>query len=296
MDGLLTILDFETTSLENPYAIEIGMIAVDENLQEISRYESVIKPRIEVSKKILGMTRLTSAQLESAPTFEDLWPDIHKYLSNRIVVAHYAQFESKVLYKEFHRMGIEEYLPRTLCTRDLSIKSLPMMKEYGLEYLTKSLGISHVESHQAIGDVIPTLELLRKIDESGILLKNEIARLRDTLVRIPTPQDMAMKPQVRIRSEAENHSLEKIVKLVKDSGKKRISITGTPKNGKDALAAEFLTVGLVYDKGPIVNAMAFVVICANKPGESKVAAAKKMGIPVISEDLALEVINEMRNF
>jgi DNA polymerase III epsilon subunit-like protein len=82
MDGLLTILDFETTSLENPFAIEIGMIAVDENLQEISRYESVIKPPIDVSKKILGMTRLTSAQLETAPTFEDLWPDIHKFFRN----------------------------------------------------------------------------------------------------------------------------------------------------------------------------------------------------------------------
>jgi DNA polymerase III epsilon subunit-like protein len=296
MDGLLTILDFETTSLENPFAIEIGMIAVDENLQEISRYESVIKPPIDVSKKILGMTRLTSVQLETAPIFEDIWPDIHKFLSNRIVVAHFAQFESKVLYKEFHRMGIEEYLPRTLCTRNLSKKAMPELKEFGLEYLTKHLGISHVESHQAIGDVIPTLELLKKIDDSGTFLKDEISRLRDSLVSIPTPQDLAKKPQVRIRSEAEEHSLEKIVKVVRDSGKKRISITGTPVMGKDVMAAEFLKVGLSYDKGPIVNAMAFVVLCANKPGESKVVAAKKMGIPVISEDLALEVINEMKNF
>ena len=296
MDGLLTVLDFETTSLENPYAIEIGMIALDNNLQEISRYESVVKPPVDVSKTNLGMTRLTSAQIQTAPSFEDIWPDVHRYLSSRIVVAHNAQFESKVLYKEFHRMGIEEYLPRTLCTIALSKKALPEMKEFGLEYLTKNLGIAHVESHQAIGDVIPTLELLRKINQSGPFLSDEISRLRDSLVEIPTPQDIAMKPQVRIRSEAEEHSLEKIVKVVRESGKKRISITGTPAMGKDAMAAEFLKFGLTYDKGPIVNAMAFVVFCANKPGESKVVAAKKMGIPVISEDLALEVINEMRTF
>jgi DNA polymerase III epsilon subunit-like protein len=84
MDGTLTILDFETTSLENPYAIEIGMIAINKNLEEIARYESVIKPPAEVGKKILGMTRLTSAQVYSAPVFEDLWPDIHPFLSNRI--------------------------------------------------------------------------------------------------------------------------------------------------------------------------------------------------------------------
>jgi len=295
MNELLTILDFETTSLENPYAIEIGMIAVDRNLQEISRYESVIKPPIDVSKKILGMTRLTSAQIQTAPTFEDLWPDIHKYLSGRIVVAHFAQFESKVLYKEFHRMGIEEYLPRTLCTRDLSKKAFKGMDEYGLEYLTNKLGIAHVESHQAIGDVIPTLELLRKIDESGTFLREEISRLCSSLVEIPVPQDPAIKPQVRIRSSAEDHSVEKIIRILRDTGKKRISITGTPAMGKDALVGQFMKVGLTYDKGPIVNAMAFVVICANKPGESKVVAAKKMGIPVISESIALDVINAMKD-
>lgn len=296
MEGLLTILDFETTSIENPYAIEIGMIAVNENLQEISRYESVIKPPIEVSKKILGMTRLTSAQLDIAPSFEDLWPDIHKYLSSRIVVAHFAQFESKVLYKEFHRMGIEEYLPKTLCTRDLSKKVFPGMKEFGLEYLAKNLDIAHLESHQAIGDVIPTLELLRKIDKSGGYLRAEITRLRDLVVSIPTPQDIAVNPQIRIRSKAEEHSLEKIISIIKTSGKKRFCITGTPVMGKEAMAIEFLKIGLLYDKGPIVNAMAFVVLCVNKPGESKVVAAKKMGIPVISENLALEIINEMKLF
>ena len=295
MDGVLTILDFETTSLENPYAIEIGMIAVDDHFREIARYESVIRPPIDVSKKILGMTRLTSAQILTAPTFEELWPDIHEYFSRRIVVAHFAQFESRVLYKEFHRMGIEEYLPRTLCTRDLSKKVLNGIDKYNLEYLTEKLGIAHVESHQAIGDVIPTLELLRKLDDSGTQVKDEISRLLQSVVDIPIPQDKARDPQVRIRSEAETHSAGSIIKLLKDSGKKRISITGTPVLGKEVMAQEFLSIGLIYDKGPIVMSMAFVVLCPNKPGESKVVAAKRASIPVISETLALEVINEMKN-
>lgn len=42
-------------------------------------------------------------------------------------------------------------------------KALPELKKFGLEYLTKNLGIAHVESHQAIGDVIPTLELLKRL-------------------------------------------------------------------------------------------------------------------------------------
>ena len=136
MDGTLTILDFETTSLENPFAIEIGMIAINENLEEIARYESVIKPPVEVGKKILGMTRLTSNQVNSAPVFDDLWPDIHPFLSNRIVVAHFASFESRVLHKEFHRLGIEEYLPKTLCTRDFTKKIFSGLDNYKLEFLT----------------------------------------------------------------------------------------------------------------------------------------------------------------
>jgi len=294
VDGTLTILDFETTSLENPYAIEIGMIAVDENLQEISRYESVIKPPIEVSKKILGMTRLTSAQVLRAPSFEDLWPDIHQYLSGRIVVAHVAEFESRVLYKEFHRMGIEEYLPRTLCTRNLSKKIFKDLSKFGLEFLADHFAIPHTESHQAIGDVVTTLELLRRLSGSGDFVRNEILRLGGALVDIPTPQDKAAHAEVRIRSEAEAHSVDSIIHILKNSGKRRVSITGTPAIGKDEMAREFLKIGVNYDKGPIVNAMAFVVLCANKPGESKVVSAKKMGIPVISETIALEVIREMK--
>ena len=294
MDGILTILDFETTSLENPFAIEIGMIAVDENFQEISRYESVVRPPFEVGKKILGMTRLTSAQVMRAPTFEDLWPDIHPYLSGRIAVAHVAEFESRVLYKEFHRMGIEEYLPRTLCTRNMSKKILKELNEFGLEFLADHFDITHTESHQAIGDVITTLELLKILSRSGHFVRDEILRLRDNLVDIPRPQDKAAPAEVRIRSEAEAHSADSIIQILRNSAKHRISITGTPEIGKERMAAEFLEIGLNYDKGPIVNAMAFVVLCANKPGESKVVAAKKMGIPVISESIALEVIREMK--
>ena len=295
MDGALTILDFETTSLENPFAIEIGMIAINENLEEIARYESVIKPPVEVGKKILGMTRLTSDQVNSAPVFDDLWPDIHPFLSNRIVVAHFASFESRVLYKEFHRLGIEEYLPKTLCTRDFTKKIFSGLANYKLEFLTDYFGIQHIESHQAIGDVVSTLDLLRILAQSGDKLRNEILRLEESLIEIPKPQHEAKKAQVRIRSVAEEHSVESVINLITTTSKKRISITGMPAMGKEAFAEEFHALGFIYDKGPIVNAMSFVVFCMNKPGESKIIAAKKMGIPVISEFTAIQAIENLKN-
>ena len=294
MEGLLTVLDFETTSLENPYAIEIGMIALDDNLDEVSRYESVIKPPIEVSKKILGMTRLTSNQVSKAPTFEDLWPDIHPYLSNRIFVAHYAHFENKVLYKEFMQLGIEEYIPRSLCTHELSKKILQELPKHSLEFLTSHLKISHPESHQALGDVIPTVELLKKLSQISTFPYEEIQRMRRDIVTIPTPQDSALPPLVRLRSEPESHEVNAIVEHLRNSSKIRISITGTPEIGKEELAQKFQEVGLIYDKGPIVNSMALVIRCNYKPGESKVQQAKAKGIPVISEELAVQLITELK--
>lgn len=295
MRGSLTILDFETTSLENPYAIEIGMIAVDEDLNEVARYESVICPPVQVGKKILGLTRLTANQIQDAPIFENLWPDIHGFLSSRIVVAHFAAFENRVLYKEFLRLGLEEYLPITLCTRDLTKTIFPSLEKYSLEYLTELFEIAHVESHQAIGDVIPTLELLRKLNENGDHLNRKVESLKHRMVAIPRPQEKAVKPQVRIRSASEDYSPETIIKLLRTYQKTRISITGTPEIGKDAMVNNFRSVGLTYDRGPIVNAMAFVVRAANKPGEQKIIDARAKGIPVISEDLANEVISRLRS-
>ena len=294
MEGVLTVLDFETTSLENPYAIEIGMIALDHNLNEVSRYESVIKPPIEISKKILGMTRLTANQLTQAPTFEDLWPDIHLYLSNRIFVAHYAQFENKVIYKEFLRLGIEEFVPRSLCTYELSKRILQGLPKYTLEFLTSYMQIPHPESHQALGDVIPTVELLKELSKLSSHPQEEIRRLSQNLVSIPTPQDTAVLPLARLRSTAENHELSTIVEYIRESAKSRISITGTPVMGKEELARKFNEVGLIYDKGPIVNSMALVIRCDIKPGESKVQQAKEKGIPVVSEALAIQLIEEMK--
>ena len=295
MRGSLTILDFETTSLENPYAIEIGMIAVDENLSEVARYESVICPPVQVSKKILGLTRLTADQVQAAPTFADLWPDIHGFLSSRIVVAHFAAFENRVLYKEFLRLGLEEYLPVTMCTRDLTKVILPNLEKYSLEYLTELFEISHLESHQAIGDVIPTLELLHKLSEHGEHLDRKVESLKNGVVVIPIPQVKAVEPQIRIRSVSEDYSPDTIMTLLRTSQKTRISITGTPEVGKDTMVNNFRSVGLTYDRGPIVNAMAFVVRAANKPGERKIIDARAKGIPVISEDLANEVISRLRN-
>jgi hypothetical protein len=115
------------------------------------------------------------------------------------------------------------------------------------------------------------------------------------MVTIPRPQEKAVEPQVRIRSTSEDYSPETIMNLLRTSRKTRISITGTPEIGKDAMINDFRSVGLTYDRGPIVNAMAFVVRAANKPGERKVIDARAKGIPVISEDLANEVISRLRS-
>jgi BRCT domain type II-containing protein len=64
--------------------------------------------------------------------------------------------------------------------------------------------------------------------------------------------------------------------------------------GKEELARKFNEVGLIYDKGPIVNSMALVIRCDIKPGESKVQQAKEKGIPVVSEALAIQLIEEMK--
>lgn len=293
MDGTFTVVDFETTSLENPYAIEIAMVALDDQLIEISRYESVIRPPIQVSKKILGLTRLTSDQISSAPTFEDIWPDIHEYLSNRVFVAHNAQFENSVFYKEFLRLGIEEYLPKSLCTLQLSRKIIPGLKKYTLENLTAYFKIANAESHQALSDVIATAELLRKLFKLSSYPAEITESLRNSVISIPIPQEKALPAIPRKRLQAEDHQALTILKMIESAPNSRISITGTPVIGKEKLATYFREIGLLYDKGPIVNSMIFVVRCDLKPGERKLQEAINKGIPIISETLALQILSEM---
>lgn len=295
MRGWLTVLDFEATELNDPRAIEIGLLALDENLNEVARYESVIKPPVPVRQQIRGLTRLSKDQIDKAPTFKQLWPDIHPFISERVVVAHNSSYDIKVLYKEFFPLQLEDFLPPSLCTYQWSKKTFPQLPKHTLEHMSNHFNIPNEFAHSALGDVLATHQLLKELAKSNPELAKKIVQIKDETFPLQTPNYGTGKALVRNRNYAEEVDLDEIISDLRKIGKTDVVITGTPAIGKEGMGAELQTVGLNWLESPVVKKVAFVIRANKGSGNSKIERAKELGIHVISEDDAIVLITKLRS-
>jgi DNA polymerase-3 subunit epsilon len=100
-------LDFETTGLDvtKDEPIQIGIVTLDENGNVKEKFQSLIKPnkKNDELKHIVGfITGLSITDLESAPTRDEVLPQIQKYFDeDTIVIGHNIKFDLDFLEKYF---------------------------------------------------------------------------------------------------------------------------------------------------------------------------------------------------
>jgi DNA polymerase-3 subunit epsilon len=129
---MYAVIDFETTNrIESRRATEIAISVLDENFKALSNYQSIINPQTKVYLESLGYSRLTQSEIDSAPTFAQLWPAIAQLLSGNILVMHNSDFDRGVLSNEFDAMGFDEELPPVICTLRHSKRILPGLLQSG---------------------------------------------------------------------------------------------------------------------------------------------------------------------
>tara|TARA_X000001036_G_scaffold437467_1_gene482866 strand:- start:960 stop:1343 length:384 start_codon:yes stop_codon:yes gene_type:complete len=123
------------------------------------------------------LTGISNEMLVNKPLFSDLAAEIDDFTKGSIFVAHNANFDYRVLKKEFDRIN-KKFIRKILCTIELSKKVFPDEKSYSLGKLVSSLGIDIKNRHRADGDAEATLNLFKKISKG--LQKNELLRfIRD---------------------------------------------------------------------------------------------------------------------
>ncbi len=171
---MYAIVDIETTGgyAENHRMTEIAIIHHD-GLQITGRFQTLINPGRRVPLFITGLTGITNEMVSQAPLFEDIAPEIHEQLKEKVFVAHNAHFDYSFLKKELEEAGIS-WSSRRLCTVKLSRKIIPGLNSYSLGRLAESLGIVITDRHRAGGDAEATARIfdqLLKRDERGVIAK-----------------------------------------------------------------------------------------------------------------------------
>ncbi len=116
------------------------------------RWSSLVRTSAPLRRGIQRFTGITQAMVDGAPSLEDVLPLLSERLQGRVLVAHNAPFDRRVLRQAFDRIGLEWPGPPVLCTAALARALLPLQRRRGLGALADALGIEVELAHRALAD------------------------------------------------------------------------------------------------------------------------------------------------
>jgi DNA polymerase-3 subunit epsilon len=184
------VLDTETNGLpgEDCEVTEIGAVLVGGG-ELHDRWETLLTVRAPLSRGIQRFTGITQAMVDEAPPAELMLPELAQRLEGRVLVAHSASFDRRVLRQAFERAGIGWPQPPVLCTVALARRLHPLARQRKLRPLAESLGIEVEVSHRALADAETCARvfcaLFGRLCANAMTIRDALALLRPARPRRP---------------------------------------------------------------------------------------------------------------
>ncbi len=146
-------VDTETNGLagEACELTEVGAVLVGGG-ELHDRWETLVAGAAPLSRSIQRFTQITQAMVDAAPPAEATLPDLAELIEGRVLVAHNAAFDRRVLAQAFARADLSWPDPPTLCTVALARRFAPLVRQRRLASLADSLGIEVETTHRALAD------------------------------------------------------------------------------------------------------------------------------------------------
>jgi DNA polymerase-3 subunit epsilon len=147
------VVDTETNGLggDSCELTEVGAVLVGGG-ELHDRWASLVRTSMPLRRGIQRFTGITQAMVDGAPDLQDVLPQLAARLSGRVLVAHNAPFDRRVLRQAFERVGLQWSDPPVICTAALARAVLPLQRERKLTKLADALGIEVALAHRALAD------------------------------------------------------------------------------------------------------------------------------------------------
>ena len=148
-------IDLETTGLdpEKDKIIEVGAVKFTGD-QELGRFSSLVNPGRRLSEFITSLTGISQGDVDAAPRWNSVSPDLAQFLGESPIVAHNASFDAGFL----RANGVYPRGP-VFDTLDLAWVVLPSEPSYGLGRLAQQISAAHDTPHRALSDALVTRDL-----------------------------------------------------------------------------------------------------------------------------------------
>lgn len=155
------VVDVEATGAKTPpnRLIELGAYRIREG-RIVDKFHSLVNPEIPIPRFVASLTGISNEMVKRAPMFEELVPRWLEFVSDSVLIAHNAPFDTAFLNHEIARVhpGHRMINPH-LCTVRLSRRAFPELANHRLDTLASHFGIPIVSRHRAGSDALATAEI-----------------------------------------------------------------------------------------------------------------------------------------
>ena len=166
------VVDVEATGAKTPpnRLIELGAYRIRGG-RIVDKFVSLVNPEIPIPRFVATLTGISNDMVKQAPVFAEVAPQWLDFVSDSVLVAHNAPFDTSFLNHEISRVypGHRMVNPH-LCTVRLSRRALPDLSNHRLDTIASHFSIPIVSRHRAGSDALATAEifllLLTELEET----------------------------------------------------------------------------------------------------------------------------------
>jgi DNA polymerase III epsilon subunit-like protein len=180
--------DTETSGLgAQAKAVEMAWIEVDEDLNILGQFASLIDPEQEIQPGAQAIHGIDADMVRDAPTLYELQtivlPELKIDTENPVtLIAHNVKFDKRYFEPVFN-------IAHTFCTLALIRSTHPSLPNHKLGTVKEQLGLDGGQAHRAMGDVLTVHSLLKHVlPSTGRTLAQHCATPRRTVYTMPWGQ------------------------------------------------------------------------------------------------------------
>ncbi len=161
MSQVYVALDLEATGMDpaRDEIIEIGAVKFRDG-RIIGEFESVIRPRGNLSFDIQQLTGISNDDVRSAPRFAAVAPKLRDFIKNAPIVGQSIGFDLDML-----RAGGLALNNRSFDTFEMATVLMPQLPTYDLGTIARALGVPPSSKHRAMADAETSMHVFNKLME-----------------------------------------------------------------------------------------------------------------------------------
>ena len=168
------VVDVEATGAKLPpnRIIELGAYRISGG-KIVDSFLTLVNPEIAIPRFVMTLTGISNEMVKEAPLFADVAPRWLEFVSDAVLIAHNAPFDTNFLNHEISRVYPgHRMINAHLCTVTLTRHVIPGLTNYRLDTIADHFSIPILARHRAGSDALATAEiflhLLDRLHERGV--------------------------------------------------------------------------------------------------------------------------------